>query len=129
MKWGISIRSPKASKQIIKDSFKVAKALALKAKEKYSDRPDVQVDLISRTKAFAPPRDFIPRGKRYWCPYCTKERMFKKSIRKDAKVCPVCGISDRDWYVKTYNHLWPSVAEMERKARERKGRVRKGVLR
>jgi hypothetical protein len=125
MKWAVSIRSPKASKLIIRYKLSEAKELTKKAKEKYRNRPDVQVDLISRTKAFAPPQDFRPRGKRYWCPYCAKERMFRPDNSRDAKVCMVCGISDRDFYVRTYNHLWPSMASLEKKAKKQK----KGVLR
>lgn len=122
MKWGVLIRSPKAEKLLIKDSFKVAKKLAKAAKEKYQDRPEVQVYLYSRTKAFAPPPNFNARVGRhyYWCPYCGKERKFYPNTRWHTRQCRICGITLEDFWVKTYNHLW----RMEDTKKKKKKRVR-----
>lgn len=121
LKFLVLIRSPKAEKKIYKYNFKKAKALALKAKEKYADRPDVKVYLISCTKAI-PPKPQWRRStfKHLWCPYCAAERRFKDNKQWGTKQCPVCGITTADYWVKTYNHMWPSKEQLE-KARRKNG--------
>lgn len=44
------------------------------------------------------------KGDGYFCPYCGNWEFW---IRKDdTKHCPICGISDHDYYVKKANNLW-----------------------
>lgn len=110
---------------ILKNSFKDAKRIALKAKDKYRGRPEVQVEIISRLKAFPPPEDYRRVGKRRWCPYCGKVRLFKLDRVWNSRRCPVCGISEADFYVRHYNKLWEleidkMVREQERKRRRKK---------
>lgn len=107
MMWAISVRSPRASKMVkFEASPKVAVEKAKAVKRKYAERRDVVVELISLTKAFAPPEGFKRKGSKWWCPYCRKVRVFLQDSELNLKYCPVCRISDRDWYVRTYNNLW-----------------------
>lgn len=107
MKFLVLIRSPKAEKKIYRYNFKEAKEIALKAKEKYAHRSDVNVYLISCTKAFAPPDNWRSRTRKHlWCPYCGTERRFKDNKVWGTKQCPVCGITSSDYWVKHYNHMW-----------------------
>lgn len=134
-KWGVVIMSPKAQKRLkIDGPLKKAKKIALMAKEKYKDRPDVQVYLFSRNDTFAPPEDWRPRKGRhfYWCPYCGKERKFYLNPRWSTYQCPVCTMTTADYYIKLYNRLWEKeVMEAEKKKRRKKAdgesqRSRKG---
>lgn len=108
MKFQVLIRSPKTEKRVYRNSFKEAKALALKGKEMYKDRPDVQVYLISCQKAFAPPRGWVKRKMKhsYWCPYCGAERKFRPNHVWNVYQCPICNITTADYHVRKYNHLW-----------------------
>lgn len=105
-----------------KDTLKEAKELAQKAKEKYKDRPDVQVEIISLHKAFYPPEGWEPRktGHRFWCPYCHTERLFYYYKRWGTYRCPVCGISDRDYHVRRINKLWTREMLQLEKSRRKK---------
>jgi hypothetical protein len=40
-----------------------------------------------------------------WCPYCNNGREFYFDLRLEVKRCPVCGISDHDYYVDKYMHI------------------------
>lgn len=42
---------------------------------------------------------------RLWCPYCREWRKFGEN-QIGYTVCEVCGISNRDYYIRRYNHLW-----------------------
>lgn len=106
MKWGVIVYSPQVRKEVILEDLDRAKALVIAAREKYRDRPEVQAELISRTKAFPPPKDFEINRKRWWCPYCRKVRIFQQDPKIDKLRCPICGISESDFYVRKYNHLW-----------------------
>lgn len=77
--------------------------------------------LISLTKAIPPPEEFIPRKaqKKYWCPFCGDERRFKHNSRLDSDECPICGITDREFYVRKYNNLWPMSDDKKRTLRSR----------
>lgn len=105
-RWGVSIRTAKIHKMVIYDGFKKAKQVALDTKKKYADRPEITVELISRTKAFAPPSDLKLTHGDWWCPYCCKPRHFYWDDVFDLHRCPVCGMTDHNYYVKNYNHLW-----------------------
>lgn len=41
-----------------------------------------------------------------WCPYCSSPVVFVKDKKLGVKRCPMCGISDRDYYVKRLNTRW-----------------------
>lgn len=62
-------------------------------------------------------------GAGYFCPYCGKWEYWV-SLEDSAKHCPICGISDHDYYVKNANHLWlqgmASKKDQKAKARRRK---------
>jgi hypothetical protein len=72
----------------------------------------LNVELVSASKAFAPPKDKLrpPEPGMLWCPYCLKWRFFREfgtrhaTYRVPAKMrCPVCTISITDYYVRKYN--------------------------
>lgn len=125
--WGISIRTakksimkvvPRKDGESLKDCLQRAKKAARELKDKYSHRDDIIIEIISRKKAFEKPDDIVIKGNQLWCPYCRKPRRFKAgqeveidgiTFVSDGRRCVVCGISDRDFYVRTYNHLWPEV--------------------
>jgi len=122
--WGICIRTQK--KKIIKvvprkegESLKAClertKKIAKVIRKKYIHRDDVKVEIISRQKAFPKPEDVRLRKGELWCPYCRKPRKFRKwqTIEIDGIEypssdyrCIVCGMSTRDFWVRTYNNLW-----------------------
>lgn len=73
--------------------------------------PKANIGLVSNSAAIPPdPKVIKPKQKKktshlWWCPYCGDYREF--SLGKNSnQCCPICTISDRDYYVKTYNHLW-----------------------
>lgn len=47
----------------------------------------------------------LKRGQ-YWCPYCSNPVKFINDEKLGVKRCPICGISNRDYYVKKVNNLW-----------------------
>ncbi len=38
-----------------------------------------------------------------WCPYCSNIVVLKKDNRSGVKKCPICNISERDFWVKKIN--------------------------
>ncbi|NPV72275.1 MAG: hypothetical protein HPY89_00475 [Pelotomaculum sp.] len=61
-------------------------------------------------KVVLPPEGYEPKGLkqgRAWCPYCGKETEFGHDSRLDYARCMECGISERDFYVRQHNGLWP----------------------
>jgi len=51
--------------------------------------------------------NFVEKGNGYWCPYC-QQWEYWKATEGGYKKCPICGVSDSDYYVKTYNNIWGS---------------------
>lgn len=86
------------------------------------------VHLVSCTAAIAPPSGFIPNHRPIWCPYCAEERRFVYSTRIESKKCPVCGISDRDFYVKKYNLSFGEGDTKNKTKRKRVKRMERGSL-
>ena len=63
---------------------------------------------LVHTHAEGPPKDAKPSDKnKLWCPYCRDWRKFV-SVQYDSnlKICEICGISTRDFYVRKFNNLW-----------------------
>jgi hypothetical protein len=69
-------------------------------------------ELVSGRRAFIQKKDQLkaPAPGMTWCPYCVKWRHFQiLRIRRQSYIgtpalrCPVCTISDEDFYVKKYN--------------------------
>ncbi|MQL51793.1 hypothetical protein GFC01_05850 [Desulfofundulus thermobenzoicus] len=56
-----------------------------------------------------PLADFSPAVKhgKGWCPYCGRETAFGWDFRLNVARCLGCGISERDFYVRKFNNLWP----------------------
>lgn len=65
-----------------------------------------------------PPEGFKPALKqgRAWCPVCGEETRFRHDSRLDYARCSGCGLSERDFYVRSYNRLWAD-ADLEKFAR------------
>lgn len=57
------------------------------------------------------------KGEGYFCPYCGNWEYWRSG--EDAKHCPICGMSDHDYYVKNANDLWHS--KMVSKKSQRQG--------
>lgn len=38
-----------------------------------------------------------------WCPYCSTAVVFKKDKKLGVKKCPICGVSNREYWVKKVN--------------------------
>lgn len=92
-------------KQTSSEVFAKAKEYAKTLKVADTDNV-VSIDLVSGTKAYAPKEGTkIPRNQ-LWCPYCVKPRPFIDKPDIGVRKCPVCGISDSDFYVKKYNGIF-----------------------
>jgi hypothetical protein len=66
-----------------------------------------------------PPTTEVVGKKGYYCPYCRQQDIWKKDFFGN-QICPVCGISDNDYYVKLYNHLWRFEMASIRKKEDKK---------
>ncbi len=44
-------------------------------------------------------------GNQLWCPYCSNKVIFIKDKRLGVKKCPICNITEKDYWVKKVNHL------------------------
>lgn len=84
------------------DSSNVLTYLTVRLKDK-----GLKAHLV-HTHAEGPPKDVkSPNKNMLWCPYCRDWRKFVSSrYDSDTKVCKICGISTRDFYVRKFNHLW-----------------------
>lgn len=72
--------------------------------------------LVDMNKARMPPEDFVPRKTKniFWCPYDRKG--FRFIIDEFGnRACPVCGISEKDFDVKSANGLWEIPTKSNRK--------------
>ena len=81
----------------------------------------LKVHLV-HTRAKGPPKDAKPpRKNMLWCPYCRNWRRFVSSkYGPDRKVCEICGISTRDFYIRKFNNLWSGVSLLNIKSRRRR---------
>ncbi|MCU7521958.1 MAG: hypothetical protein HF312_17215 [Ignavibacteria bacterium] len=117
-KWAISIRTHEVTKMFMLrgkegqsnlDFYKeVIKLKVQELRDKFTGNRagPVTIDVISRQVAFKPPKDKkIPRN-HYWCPYCIKPRIFVHREKTGNDHCPICGVSDQDFYVKKFNGIF-----------------------
>lgn len=84
------------------DSSNILTYLTIKLKDK-----GLKAHLV-HTHAEGPPKGIKPSNRNMlWCPYCRDWRKFVSS-RYDSgtKICEICGISTRDFYVRKFNQLW-----------------------
>ncbi len=51
------------------------------------------------------PKNIHLQDKQMFCPYCANKVVFKRHKSRGVKVCPICGISERDYYVKKINNI------------------------
>lgn len=88
--------------------------------DRFKDR-GLKVHLV-HTSAKGPPEDTKPpRKNMLWCPYCRDWRRFVSSrYGPDRKVCEICDISTRDFYIRKFNNLWGGVSLLHIKRRRRK---------
>ncbi len=81
-------------------------------KEAKARFPQAPLFLISLTTAIPPTEDFYSKKRKgLWCPCCGEERKFITDSRLDLKRCSICGISERDFYVRSFNGTWPKFKE------------------
>lgn len=113
-KWMISVRTHYTSKQYIftgkegekpAEVYRKVKQVAGQILDKLKGQI-VTVEIISRTHAFKPPVDKKAPKNHWWCPYCRKFRIFMWNRKLETKRCPICGITDHDFYVKKYNGIF-----------------------
>lgn len=69
-----------------------------------------QITVFSLVKFNDKPDENIPKGiklkrNQLWCPYCSNIVVFKKDKKSGVKKCPICNISNRDFWVKKINKL------------------------
>jgi len=90
------------------DSSKVVSDIMVRLKDK-----GLKVHLV-HPRAEGPPKDTKPPGKNMlWCPYCRNWRKFVSSwYGSDRKICEICGMSTRDFYVRKFNNLWGKVSSL-----------------
>lgn len=67
--------------------------------------PTYEVHTASILDPTPPTEDLRRRRRQYWCPYCASVRRFKQGPWGRFH-CEFCGVSDGEFYVKIYNHLW-----------------------
>ena len=98
------------------DSSNIVTYLVVRLKDK-----GLKAHLV-HTCAEDPPKDAKPpRKNMLWCPYCRNWRKFISSrYGHDPKVCEICDISTRDFYVRKFNHLWEEVSSLHIKRRRGK---------
>lgn len=73
--------------------------------------------LYDTNDVVAPPEDYMPtRPGTLWCPFCGQERRFFEG-GDGYRRCTVCRISDNEFNVRKFNHLWN---ETSTKGRRRK---------
>lgn len=113
-KWMISVRNHRTSRRFMvvgqegekpTEVYRKAKQAAQEITDKLRGQI-VTVEIISRTHAFKPPVDKKAPKNHWWCPYCRKFRIFMWDRRLEVKRCPICGITDHDFYVKKYNGIF-----------------------
>ncbi len=76
--------------------------------------PQLEIFSVDVRTAHTPGEE---RGKGYWCPYCQSWEYWVTDSG-GYKRCPICGMSDRGYYVRMYNNLWAS--EMKSKSAKKK---------
>ena len=84
--------------------------------------PNHKVYLVSLTNHIPPPQDYITTKMGvYWCPFCGEERRYYTLDDGDMKICPICHISTREYWVRNCNKIWPKAqGKTKKKARVKK---------
>jgi DNA-directed RNA polymerase subunit RPC12/RpoP len=49
------------------------------------------------------PKGITLKKNESWCPYCSTKVILKKDKRFGVRLCPICGISENDYFVKKVN--------------------------
>ena len=62
-------------------------------------------------------------GDGYFCPYCGNLEFWVSG--EDAKHCPICGMSDHDYYVKKTNNIWTSGMTSKKNQKRRRAMTRR----
>lgn len=109
-KWGV-VGIYNGQRQMVKSlTEEQADAFLAKKAEEYKEKGvSVKLYKISLRDPIYPDES-IPKKKNpkhgrpwYWCPYCGAYRQFVAGT--NYPVCPICGISEKDYYVNKFNHL------------------------
>ena len=81
--------------------------------------------VVNCSKPSAPPTrtadsEPVPDGT-CWCPYCADHRHFEYNGFIEQDQCNVCGITDRDYYVRKFNSCYYTKYLITRKGEAKKG--------
>ena len=113
----VSVVSPKGVR--ITQKFQdpeMAQSFVTKATRKF---PKHLVYIFDTNEVVAPPEDYMPtRSGTLWCPFCGTERRFVNG-GDGYRRCSVCKISDNEYSVRKFNHLWNETST-KRRRRKRK---------
>jgi hypothetical protein len=78
--------------------------LVNKIRERFQ-KVNLEIYDVDIKDAHLPPGDIDKPKGTYWCPFCQSFQKFK-AAEGGYLHCPICGISDSEYYVKRYNNLW-----------------------
>lgn len=111
--WIISVRDLRTHRKfkLCGKENETAKQVYQRAKEKAQElkaklKSEVTVELICNYTGFKPPVNSNPPRGHSWCPYCIKYRVFVWSEKFSLKRCPICSITEQDFYYKKYNGIF-----------------------
>jgi len=98
--------------------FSSAESL-LQAWEGFKSAPGSWFYVVNCSKQTPPPvltkdSEPVPDGTS-WCPYCVDHRQFVYNSTIEQDQCNVCGITDRDYYVRKYNNHYYTKYAITRK--------------
>ena len=94
-----------------------------RASKKYPDLELIPVDSMGHN----PPPEDGKHHKGYWCPYCQRWEYWRTS--NGYKLCPICGMSDGDYYVRKYNHLWTKEMKNQKDKKHEESMKKKAIKR
>lgn len=134
-KWSILLRHGSLKKDIVitgnqgersVDVHKRAKAIAQQLIERMPEGSSYE--MFSRTQAFKPKAGTRPGKGQLWCPQCAKFRPFLSDEYLGVRKCFICGMSDQDFYVKKYNHVWRIEQASDSLSRKGEEQLRRRLL-
>lgn len=79
----------------------IAKLRLAQLREKYGQHRV----FVSYDTPKEPPKGFKRKGNLLWCSFCHKTRYFSTNHKVNLVGCPVCGITENNFYIKRHNRL------------------------
>lgn len=84
-----------------REDKEIAKLRLLQLREKYGQHKV----FVAYDEPKAPPKDFKRKGLYLWCSYCHKPRVFITCSRSKLNKCPVCEMTENNFYIQKHNKL------------------------